>query len=67
MDIDYKEDGIKMAQTTKGVWICAEVVIHTDDIKDAIKTADGAMRDINKILSVRNRYARKRENENKKE
>ena len=57
---DYKDDGVKFAMTTKGIWYCSELNIHTDDINKALQTADTSMGKINRILGVRNRYAKKK-------
>jgi len=57
---DYREDGIKVGQTTKGIWYVVEIAIHTDKLEDALKQVDNAMGKANRMLGVRNRYAYKK-------
>lgn len=71
MATDFKEDKIKISQTTKGIWYCSEIEIHSDKISDSINKADQAMKRVNRILAVRNRYLQpaknlKKPNENAK-
>lgn len=56
MATDFKEDKIKIAQTTKGIWYCSEIEIHSDKIGDSIEKANEAMKRVNKMLAMRNRY-----------
>ena len=56
MTTDFKDDKIKMSQTTKGIWYCNEIEIHSDDIGNTITKMDQAMKRVNRILAVRNRY-----------
>lgn len=71
MTTDFKDDKIKMSQTTKGLWYCNEIEIHSDDIANTITKMDEAMKRVNQILAVRNRYLQpaknlKKENANAK-
>ena len=56
MTTDYKEDGIKYAMTTKGIWFCSELVIHTDNIENAVDRANNIMKQVNRNLYYRNKY-----------
>jgi len=56
MTTDYKEDGIKYAMTTKGIWFCSELIIHTDDIENAVDRANNIMKQVNRNLYYRNKY-----------
>lgn len=57
--IDFKEDGVKFAQTTKGIWYCSEIVVHTDKIMEAIELGNNAMKKCNRYLAQRNRMKKK--------
>jgi hypothetical protein len=54
--MDYRENGVKFAQTTKGIWYCEEIAVSTDDVMQAVDLANKVMVKTNKILGARNRY-----------
>jgi hypothetical protein len=63
---DYRENGVKFSQTTKGVWYCEEIAVSTDDVMEALTLASKAMGKANKILGQRNRYKQQKEKEDPK-
>jgi hypothetical protein len=59
--MDYRENGVKFAQTTKGIWYCEEIAVSTDDVVQAVDLANKVMVKVNKILGQRNRYRTKKD------
>jgi hypothetical protein len=59
--VDFKEDGVKFSQTTKGVWYVSEIAIHTDKIMEAIEMGNKAMIKCNRYLGQRNRMKAKKD------
>lgn len=56
MSNDYRDNGVKFAMTTKGIWFCSEIAVSTDDVLNAMEIANKAMKKANKILGQRNRF-----------
>ena len=65
MTNDYRENGVKFSQTTKGIWFCEQIAVSTDDVMEAMNIASKAMGRANKILGQRNRYKQQKEKEEK--
>jgi hypothetical protein len=58
---DYRENSVKFAMTTRGVWYCSEITVSKDDIMNAMDISSKAMAKANKILGVRNRYRKQKD------
>ena len=56
MAVDYRENGVKVAMTTKGLWIVEQIAVSRDDVMEAMKIANSAMKEANKMLAARNRF-----------
>jgi hypothetical protein len=59
--MDYRENSVKFAMTTRGIWYCSEITVSTDNVMNAMDVANQAMVKANKILGRRNRFRKPKE------
>jgi len=49
-----EEYGVKLAQTTKGIWYCEQLIAYGPSLNEAIEAADRGMLQVEQVLREHN-------------